>query len=126
MIRTGTTIFKKVEGENLKYPAIKHTIAKGSGVVAASMMITQPYFKKRSPYRLNFFWSIIIFEILASLKCLPAKKAIIPQKEEMIPKANTIKENSLQLLDWYIIMKSSAGKMPMSISLVKNANPVSA
>ena len=37
IIRTGTTIFKNVTGENLKYPAMKLIIAKGNGVVAASI-----------------------------------------------------------------------------------------
>ena len=41
-ILTGTTIFKNVAGENLKYPAMKHTIAKGNGVVAARIKITHP------------------------------------------------------------------------------------
>ena len=54
-IRTGTTIFKNVAGENLKNPAMKLTIAKANNVVAASIIITHPYFKKRSPYFLNFF-----------------------------------------------------------------------
>ena len=54
-IRTGTIIFKNVAGENLKYPAMKLTIAKGTGVVAARMIITHPYRKNRSPYFLNFF-----------------------------------------------------------------------
>ena len=54
-IRTGITIFKNVADENLKYPAIKLTIANGNGVVAASIIITHPYFKNNSPYFLNFF-----------------------------------------------------------------------
>ena len=78
---------------------MKLTIAKGNGVVAASIIITHPYFKKRSPYFLNFFWSITIFAILASFRYLPAKKAINPQREDITPKISTINKYSFQLLD---------------------------
>ena len=98
-IRTGTIIFKNVAGENLKYPAMKLIIAKGSGVVAASMIITHPYFKNMSPYFLNFFCSTTILAIFAAFKYLPVKKAINPHREDITPKISTIKKYSSQPLD---------------------------
>ena len=92
IIRTGTTIFKNATGENLKYPAIKHTIAKGNGVVAARIKITQPYFTKRALYSLFFFWNNIMVEIFTDFKYLPPRKAMNPQNEDIIPKINTIKK----------------------------------
>ena len=74
-----------VAGDNLKYPEIKQTIAKGSGVVAARIKITQPYFTKREQYSWYFFWNNITLEIFANFKYFPPMKAINPDIEEIIP-----------------------------------------